>query len=66
MSKKFGVLKTPEKTNFLQKFLCVNNVAYIVVIIGVIFIVVCGIYLFKRIGKVKEQLESCRSSMRDN
>lgn len=63
MPKKPSVLKQ-KKTSFLQKCFCANNVAYFVSIIGVILVVMCGIFLYKRLGNVKEQLESCRSSMR--
>ena len=62
MTKK-NTLKQP-KTNFLQKCFCNNNFAYFVTIIGTILIVMCGLFLYKRLGSVKEQLESCRSSCR--
>lgn len=52
------------KTNFLQKCLCANNIAYFVAIFGILLVVMIGIFLQKRLGSVKEQLESCRSSMR--
>jgi hypothetical protein len=52
------------KTSFLQKCFCANNVGYIVAIFGILLVVMIGIFLQKRLGSVKEQLESCRSSMR--
>ena len=66
MSRKFNTVRQPPKTSFFQKCLCVNNIAYFVTIIGVVFIVVCGILLSKRLGYVKEQLDSCRSSCRSS
>ena len=56
--------KNTQKTNFLQKCFCSNNVAYLVAIFGIILVVICGLFLYKRLGNVKEQLESCRSSCR--
>jgi hypothetical protein len=52
------------KTSFLQKCFCTNNIAYFVAIFGILFVVMIGIFLQKRLGIVKEQLESCRSSCR--
>ena len=53
-----------QKTNFLQKCFCRANFAYIITIIGIIIVIMCGIFLYKRLDTVKEQLESCRSSCR--
>ena len=52
------------KTSFLQKCFCANNIAYFVAIFGILLVVMIGIFLHKRLGTVKEQLESCRSSCR--
>lgn len=52
------------KTSFLQKCFCANNIAYFVTIFGILLVVMIGIFLQKRLGSVKEQLESCRSSCR--
>ena len=60
----YNKIHMQQKTNFLQKCLCVNNIAYFVVIVGIIIMVTCGAFLSKRLGHVKEQLDSCRSSMR--
>jgi hypothetical protein len=52
------------KTSLFQKCFFVNNITYIIVIIGIVAIVVCVFSLSKKLGHVKEQLNSCRSSMR--
>ena len=42
------------KTSFLQKCFCTNNIAYFVAIFGILFVVMIGIFLQKRLGIVKE------------
>ena len=39
-----------------------NNIPYLVIIIGILTIVIFSTFLYKRLGNIKEQLKSCRSS----
>lgn len=50
------------KTSFYQKCFCSDNIPYVSTIICLIFILLCGFYLSRRLEFVKEQLNSCRSS----
>ena len=43
-----------------------TSIAYIAIIVGVSAVLICGIFLYKRLNTVKKQLESCRSSCRSN
>lgn len=49
-------------SNWIQKCICAGNIPYFVSIIGIIIVCVSGIFLYKRLDNVKEQLESCRIS----
>ena len=53
-------------SNWIQKCICAGNIPYFVSIIGIIIVCVSGIFLYKRLDNVKEQLESCRSSRISN
>ena len=66
MPEKIDTLKKYKKRTFWEKCLCSNNIAFFVVIVGIIIIFSLMFGTFKKLSVVKEQLESCRSSCRSN
>lgn len=62
--KKVNTLHHDNRHNFLSKCLGSSKGAYIAIIIGIIVLVILAMIGFNSLVNVKEQLNSCRSSMR--
>ena len=60
--KRKDTLESRNKTNILLKCSPPQNINYIIIIIGLIIVLGIGGIIYTKFGKVKTELESCRSS----
>ena len=59
---KIDTLKDQQKTPFLVKCFGQQNIVYIVAFIGVLLLLVGGVFLYLKLNRTKVALESCQSS----
>ena len=59
---KINTVKTRQQTPFLLKCVGQQNIVYIVTFIGVVILLLGGIFLYRKLNHTKLELESCQSN----